>query len=249
MEPILYDDFFRYADHNWWFLGRKKIILSVLRQAGFTKNHPKKILDLGCGTGSTLLKLKEWGWAVGMDISPLALSYSQQRGVGPLVESSAQALPFKAGSFDLILGLDILEHLDDDLGALREIFSVLKPGGYALITVPAFKFLWSQHDELNYHRRRYVLNELRSRLETAGFILSRATYMNSLLFLPIFFIRWLKNHVLIRPKDGPLSDVKGHWPWVNSLLYFIFGLEANILSFMNLPFGVSCLGLARKPFS
>lgn len=247
MEPILYDDFYRYADHNWWFLGRRKIILDLLQHEGFTKNHPKKILDLGCGTGSTLVKLKDWGWAVGMDISSLALAYCQQHEVGPLVEAAAQEIPFHEGSFDLILALDILEHLDDDLGALQEIFRALKPGGYVLVTVPAYNFLWSHHDELNLHRRRYILSQLRLRMEAAGFTVSRATYMNTLLFLPIFLIRWFKNHVLIKPQKGPLSDVKGHWPWVNALLYFLFGLEAKILSFINLPFGVSCLCLGRKP--
>ncbi len=247
MEPILYEKFFRYADSNWWFLGRRKIILSLLQQAGFTKNHPKKILDLGCGTGSTLASLKDWGWAVGLDNSPLALAYSRQRGVGPLVEASAQELPFKEGSFDLIVGLDILEHLEDDLQALREIFRTLKPSGYVLITVPAFDFLWSQHDQVNLHRRRYVLTQLCSQIEAAGFQLLRATYMNTLLFFPIYLIRWFKNNMMVRPKKGPLSDVRGHWPWVNSLLYFIFSLEAKILSFINLPVGVSCLGLARKP--
>ena len=247
MEPILYDDFYRHADRNWWFLGRRKIILDILKYEGFTKNHPKKILDLGCGTGSTLLKLKDWGWAVGIDISPLALSYCQQNGVGPLVQAAAQETPFKTGSFDLVLALDLLEHLDNDLETLREISRVLKPGGYLLVTVPAYKFLWSRHDELNLHRRRYVLPQLRSRVEAAGFTIIRSTYMNSFLFLPILFIRWFKNQVLINPQKGPLSDVRGHWPWVNAVLYFIFGLESKILSFINLPFGVSCLCLGRKP--
>jgi len=234
---------FRVETEHFWFVGTRTVIASALSQALGARVAGARVLDLGCGTGYTLTRLPDGVRAVGLDFAPAALALCSQRASGAaLVRGDATCLPFADGSFDAVLALDVLEHLDADAQAAREIRRVLKPKGVLIATVPAFGWLWSQHDEALDHRRRYTLPELTSLLRGAGFGIERASYYNFFLFPLIAGARaW--GRLFPRPDAG--ADVSIPPRPINRVLAAVLGSERHILTHASLPIGVSCLVSAR----
>src|SRR6185503_4814708 len=172
----------RVEESHWWFVGRRQIIKSFLKRIvsdlkSDRSHDPLHILDVGCGTGANLEMLSEFGNAEGVAVSSEALSFCQGRGLKQVKLGEAEALPYEDNSFDLVTGLDVVEHLDDDRAGLNEMRRVLRTNGRALLFVPAFMFLWGVQDDLSNHRRRYTLSELKTVVENAGFEVERATYV------------------------------------------------------------------------
>jgi SAM-dependent methyltransferase len=159
-----------------------------------------------------------------------------------LVVRRAEKLPFADGSFDVVTALDVIEHLDDDLGSLKEIHRVLRPGGRVLLFVPAFMFLWGVQDDVSNHRRRYRLKSLQKVVRAAGLEVERATYANLTFFAPILFVRTFMRVARLRPP----SEFKINVPAFNGVLGRIFGAERFWLRRLNFPFGVSALCVARR---
>jgi SAM-dependent methyltransferase len=239
-----YREYNQVEDVHWWFVGRRRILLSILDRYLGTSNAHRRILDVGCGTGTMLTHLARFGNAQGVDMDLEAVGYCHDRGLRQVTQSGADSLPFEKDTFDLVTALDVVEHIDDDLGALREMRRVLKPGGLLLLTVPAFRFLWGRQDDINLHKRRYVARDLRNRLHAAGFDVERLTYMNAILFPAIAAIR-LVRHVLPEPPKLE-SDFAFPAPQpLNVVLSAIFGTERHVLTRFNIPFGVSIMALAR----
>ena len=236
-------------DVHWWFVGRRRILLQVLdRYVGRGHKDQRRILDVGCGTGTMLTYLASYGKAQGVDVDEEAVGYCHERGLADVRQGAAETLPFDDGSFDLVTALDVIEHLDDDAVALREMRRVLRPGGQVLVTVPAHRFMWGDQDEVNMHKRRYVAGEIRDRLTTNGFQVLRLSYMNAFMFPPIATIRLLRRlQQRVRPGTTQKSDFRFPAPRpVNFLLALIFGAEAPIIRRVNIPVGVSILALAQK---
>jgi SAM-dependent methyltransferase len=153
-------------------------------------------------------------------------------------------LPFANESFDLVTALDVLEHIDDDLSALKELRRTMKTDGTLFVTVPAYGFLWSEHDEALHHRRRYAASELRNKLTRCGFRVQRISYYISTLFFPILVARFLQS--IFKKSVEPSTSHILLPNWLNSLLIWILDVERGILNWMNFPFGVSLLCIARK---
>lgn len=235
--PILYE----LEESHWWYVGRRRIIASFIKEiCDQVTDRKPRILDVGCGTGANLKTLSEFGEAEGVDISSDALAFCRERGLEVKL-GAAEELPYADGTFDLVTALDVVEHLDDDVGGLREMRRVLRPGGHALIFVPTFMWLWGVQDEVSHHRRRYTLPELRRAMTAAGFEVERSTYANITFLLPIFVIR-----VLMRITGMKIdSEARINIPAFNGILARIFGAEATLLRFMNFPIGVSGLCVAR----
>jgi SAM-dependent methyltransferase len=237
-------------DVHWWFVGRRRILLQVLdRYVGRTNADQRRILDVGCGTGSMLTYLTSYGKAQGVDIDEEAVGYCHERGLLDVRLGVAEDLPFDDDSFELVTALDVVEHLDDDAAALREFARVLRPGGQLLITVPAHRFMWGDQDEVNLHKRRYVAAEVRERMTSSGFLVERLSYINAFLFPPIAAVRLISRlEHRLRPRTTPKSDFRYPAPRpLNFLLALIFGAEAPIVRRINIPIGVSILALGRKP--
>lgn len=231
-------------------MGRRRVLLQVLdRYLGTDETGRRRILDVGCGTGTMLTHLAAYGKAQGVDIDEEAIGYCRDRGLTEVRLGSAETLPFEDESFDLVTALDVIEHLDDDTVALREIRRVLRPGGLVLVTVPAHPFLWGDQDEVNLHKRRYVAPEIRARLSESGFDVLRLSYINAFMFPPIAAARMLRRlEHRLRPRLENQSDFRYPAPGpLNFLLGWIFAAEAPIVRHVDMPFGVSILALARKP--
>ncbi len=239
-----YQQMYDIESFYWWFIARRKLIREVVSTHSNDPAHTT-ILDVGCGTGLNHEMLSEFGLVFGTDSSEEALKFSRKRNVQNLVLSDAEALQFADETFEVVTALDVLEHVNDDLKALAEIWRVTKPDGLLIITVPAYGFLWSEHDEALHHRRRYAAHELRNKLVNAGFEVERSTYFISLLFFPILFMRIVQNlrKQSLRPRTSHVILPK----WLNALLVKILDFERWFLRFSNLPFGVSIVCTARKP--
>src|SRR6266704_7168255 len=191
MQAHTYSIMFQVEESHWWFIGRRRIIegfvADIVRKIG--KLRPR-ILDVGCGTGANLQLLSKFGVAEGVDVSTEALEFCRARGLSRVKQGAAESLPYEDAQFDLVTGLDVVEHLDDDVAGLSEMFRVLRPGGRALLFVPAFMFLWGVQDDISHHRRRYTLAELKERLGAAGLTVERASYANITFFGPILLGRF-----------------------------------------------------------
>ena len=227
----------------WWFVARRKLLDSMVGTLTLDFDDAT-ILDVGCGTGINFSILSRYGTAVSTDSAQDALSFSKERGVDKLVRSRVESLPFANESFDLITALDVLEHIDDDLSALIELRRIMKNDGTIFITVPAYGFLWSEHDEALHHRRRYAASELRNKLTRCGFRVQRISYYISTLFFPILMARFLQS--IFKKSVEPSTSHILLPNWLNSFLVFILDIERLVLKWINFPFGVSLLCIARK---
>jgi hypothetical protein len=137
----------------------------------------------------------------------------------------------------------VLEHIEDDLGSLHRVAQLLRPGGFLVVTVPAYRFLWSEHDVVNEHKRRYTRTELATKMKQIGFGIRKLSYFNTLLFPPIAAMRLIQ-----RLRDRPGQADEGHVaPWLNGVLRRVFSLEKQMLRWLSLPFGVSLIAVADKP--
>ena len=237
--PIL----FRVEQSHWWHIGRRQILARFVEEIcrEVTDRRPR-ILDVGCGTGANLLMLSKYGDAEGVDISEDALAFCRERGLDKVRLGAGEELPYEDGTFDLVTAFDVVEHMDDDLAGLSEMRRVLRPGGRVLLFVPTFMFLWGVQDDVSHHRRRYRLPELRRVLEQAGFEVERTTYANITFFLPILVIRKLMRLTGIKAATENNINVTA----LNGVLGRLLGVEGSILKYMNLPFGVSGLCVARR---
>ncbi len=235
-------------EHHWWYRGRRRIIRAELDRLPLSANA--RILDAGCGSGRTLQELVDYGQVTGLELNADAAEVARSRGFGEVEIGRLEELPWQDESFDLITCLDVIEHTPDDRVALRELLRVCKPSGWLLATVPAYQGLWSYHDEVNHHYRRYERTTLRSAVAEAGWRLERLTSFNTLLFPPAAAVRIVQRRMR-RNGDGPQDanfDLHIGPPWLNGVLERPLKMEAGWLGRgRTLPAGLSLLAVVRKP--
>jgi len=250
MESRYYETYYRHETEHWWFRWRFALIHEILDRLDLPGRA--RMLDAGCGTGQMLKTLQKRGDAVGLDISPEAIAFAASRGAENLVLGTVASPPFPDGTFDVALALDVIEHVDDDQALLEGLRKLVKPNGFVIITVPAFQSLWSDHDVINRHCRRYRSGQLGERIEASGLEIDRITYCNTSLFPLVCLVRWGQRLVqLFRPKQEAEadSDLRGYPAPVNELLYRLMLLENRVMRRFDLPVGVSILAIARRPAS
>jgi len=246
MTSDLYHLFNNSEEKHWWFIGRRIILFSLL-DCIFSRTGNGRILDAGCGTGATLKKLEDYGEAVGVDISPAAVRYSLSRGCRDVRLADEKKLPLADQSFDYVISLDVIEHIADDFGALKEYSRVLRPNGTLFLTVPAYPWIWSCHDDVNRHKRRYTRRILTERLNQAHFSIERISYFSTFLFPLIagsrIALRYIDRFYQIREKK-----LDFHIPAqsFNRILSGIFSIEKHWLKYADLPFGSSLVVIAHR---
>ena len=259
----------RVEDTHWWFVGRRAILETFLRSVVQNVTPPSRrlsgqspaddvtagrlpdsrqdagvtirILDVGCGTGANLEMLSQFGLAEGVDVSDEALEFCRKKGL-TVQEGLAETLPYPDETFDITTALDVVEHLDDDIVGLKEMHRVTKTGGYSLIFVPAFMWLWGVQDDISHHRIRYTRKQIVERLEKAGFTVERATYANFTFFVPVLGGRVFMRATGIKPASENNINISA----LNGAFGKVFSAERFWLKNLNFPFGVSIVIVARK---
>ena len=230
-------------EYNWWFVSRRQTILSMLKDA------PKdaRILDIGCSGGVLLLALQEAGFTniSGLDFSKDAVEQCRSKGLKNVYEMDAHYPNFPEESFDIIIASDCLEHLENDEVALKNWYRLLKKGGKGYIFVPAFMSLWTSHDEINHHYRRYTRPELSKKASTAGFKITKSSYWNFSLFFPTWVIRSLKRKNR-NTNEHPKDDIENVNPMVNKILKGLIRFEDVFFNSVGFPVGVSTMVSVAK---
>lgn len=227
---------------HWWFRGRRGILLDLLRQATAYRANPR-LLDFGCGTGGNTSSYTSLGDVVGIEPDPAAIRLAHARGGARYCRSNGTQLPFRSGAFDAVVASDVLEHIEDDTTAVAEIARVLRPGGVAVISVPAHQWLFSQHDAALHHFRRYSKAGLSALLQVGGFRIQRLSYWNTALFPAIGLSRLLRRH---RNVHEVRTEERLPPPILNESLALLLAGEAAILRRTSLPWGLSLIAVAER---
>jgi SAM-dependent methyltransferase len=232
----------RAEDRHWWYRGRRRVLERVIDDLRLPARA--RILDAGCGSGRNMVELARHGSVTGVELSETSVRLALARGAGEVIEGSVLQMGFDGDSFDLAVCLDVIEHLECDLDALRELRRVVAPGGSLLVTVPAYQWLWSGHDEINHHRRRYTRRSLQLAAEQAGWEQVRTTYFNSLLLPAAILLRVLDR--LSRKTTESSLDLWVPPKPLNWLLERPLALEAALIGRGGrIPAGLSLLGVFR----
>lgn len=244
MEIREYERLARFEGFYWWHVGRRDIVRRVIEMG--TDDCGLDVLEVGCGTGGNLDLLEEFGSVTGIDSSPTAIEFCRQRGHGNVEVQDCLSLDFPDEKFDLVVALDLLEHLDDPEAALLEFRRVLKPGGRLVLTVPAYQFLWSGHDVSLHHRKRYRLREVERLVIRVGLRVRIASYIISALAVPIMLVRAIEKATTATVGFKKGSSYIVMPKAVNDLFVRLLRLEGRLLRRFRLPFGTSIICVAVR---
>lgn len=252
MEKHYYHEYYKQERCHWWFSVRSQILSAILRQ-NTDPNRKYKIIDIGVATGASTELLRAWGDVTPVEYDKDCCEFASRILNTHVHNDSITDLHFEDESFDVVCAFDVIEHVADHRKAVQEMYRVCRKGGWIFITVPALMSLWSQHDVINHHHRRYRRSELLDLFKDLRGTHQRVTYFNSLLFPPIYLFRSISRLFQGKtPKTQVTSDfnvindqsILGKMS--NAILGRIFGLEVSILKDVDLPIGVSLLVLFRK---
>ena len=242
MDALVYSELIEQEETHWWFVSRRAITRYLLNLIKIPKNS--KILDMGCGAGGNLAMLSAYGEVFASEMNDQVREYSSGRNIGSVAYGKLpDEIPFAEQQFDLITMFDVLEHIEDDRAALTAVAGRLQKGGVLLITVPAFQWLFSRHDELHHHFRRYGKTELREKIEAAGFKIEYLNYWNFFLFPVAVTARMLD---FFRAKNEHAIGTKTPSPVINKILTKLVSVERLLITRIPFPFGLSLMLVARK---
>jgi SAM-dependent methyltransferase len=231
-------------ENHWWFLGRRDMIYRLIKDCD--KNSG--FLEIGCSGGPLMeiMRLRGFKNIKGIDIDEKAVDICRQKGISDVHVADGEETGFNNQQFDFVIASDVLEHFSDENKALSEWSRILKKEGKLIIFVPAFQFLWSDHDEVNHHYRRYSKSRLAETLRKNGFNIERVSYWNFSLFLPVTLLRHTQRlfHWNRKKIQGELHRVN---PFINRILEYILRIENQfLLHRVTFPFGLSVFAIARK---
>lgn len=243
MEAQSIQEYERLEKYYWWFVGRRNIIARVLKR--YFSGRQLRILDWGCGPGGNFKLLERYGQVLGVDASDESVSACRRKGITAVMKA-ADLSEFKPDTaYDLITNFDVLEHISDDTGFLCGVRELLATGGYMMVTVPAYQFLWGRLDEAVGHKRRYTRKGIIRKFNQCGFSVVMASYFN--FFISPAFVAYRMLEKLRRNTKSSLSGSVVEFPvLINWLFAMIVSFEALLIPYINLPFGTSIIVLARK---
>lgn len=247
MDKIYYEEYFDLERNHWWFRARKEIINSLLKKNVAGNNN--QVLNVGAATGETSTWLSSYGKVTSVEYEKECCDFVKQKLNLDFIPASVTELPFAENKFELVTAFDVIEHVEDHHMAIAEMTRVCKPGGVIAITVPAFEFLWSKHDDINHHQRRYRMQELEKLFEKHRGKIIFKSYFNSILFLPVALTRILANiFPFIVNRKGSGSDFSYSGGRVSSFLFFRLMKSEKfwLVRGFSFPAGISLILLFRK---
>ncbi|GAB1856357.1 class I SAM-dependent methyltransferase [Flavobacteriaceae bacterium MHTCC 0001] len=248
MDRQYYNAYFKLERNHWWFKVREKIIFERIKRL-LDKPKDLKVLNIGAATGKTSQMLSYFGEVTSIEYDQTCCDFVQEKLAIPIVNASITDLPLQSSSYDLVCAFDVIEHVEDDALAIREMKRVCKNGGVICVTVPAYMTLWSNHDDVNKHFRRYILGDIIRLFKSCNLNNVYSSYFNTILFLPILMFRKVSNIIpkkYIRQGAGSDFELKGQHNFINSFLGKIFSLEIILLRYFKFLFGVSIITLWKK---
>lgn len=239
MERVLYEQMAELDDVHWWYVARRKVLESLIGRQ-IRPPAGARVLEVGCGTGHNLEMLERFGRVDAVEVDAEARKIAEKRLGRKIASARLPALRgIERGAYDLIAALDVVEHIDDDRATIRSLGSCLKPGGKLLVTVPAHQWMWSRHDELNHHKRRYSKRALRELIHDSPLRLDALGYFNSFLF-PLAVVARLASKAR---GDGGGEESLPPKP-VNYLFERTFAAERRLVGAVPLPPGLSLFAVA-----
>lgn len=238
MERSVYDEMAALDQRHWWYRARREVLDALIRRIALPQNA--RILEVGCGTGHNLEMLARFGMVDAIEVDPAARTIAEQRLGRPVLAAPLPDLDgIGTAVYDLVGAFDVIEHIADDLAAIESIAKRLKPGGSFILTVPAHQWMWSAHDTVNHHHRRYSKRSLKRLVEASPLKLQRIGYFNSLLF-PLAVGQRLAARAARRDR----SDVSMPPAALNQLLERVFAFERRLVGRVPLPPGLSLFAVA-----
>lgn len=231
-------------DAHWWWRARREVLSETIARYASPRSEARSVVEVGCGTGGNLAMLERFGTVTGAESESTAIQFLREK-YGDRFQTIEHAIPDPLpGRFDLLCMFDVLEHIKDDAAALRWVALHLAPGSIAVLTVPAFRFLWTEHDEAAHHYRRYTTAEFKAKVPPDLEIL-HLTYFNTLLFAPVAIVRAATK--LLPRRFRPQGTNMALPPrFLNELLYRIFRVERRFAPRLRLALGVSVLAVLRR---
>lgn len=244
MEKHIYELLYKTEERYWWFVGQRFLLYNILKKYCHNRKD-LKLLDIGCGTGMNIKVLSNFGKAEGIDVSDDAIKFCNLRNIN-VKKSDVMGIKHKGNTFDVVTELGVFYHkaVTDDIKAMSEAHRILKPGGRFIMFDCAMKCLFGKHDIAFDGARRYSKRELAAKLKQAGFVVERITYFNTLLFPIVYLHRKLTNLTNSKPQSEVQDTIN---PLLNTLLKKLYKTELRGLKYINYPFGVNILAIARKP--
>lgn len=248
MTPEYYKEYYELERSNWWFTARLEILKTQIKNQ-FKNRTDLNILNIGVATGATSIMLEQFGKVKSIEYDEICYNFVKQKLNIDIEQGSILDLQYANNTFDLVCAFDVVEHVENDQLAINEMIRVCKNAGVVFVTVPAFMDLWSKHDEINYHFKRYTNKTLLPLFDKDKGHISYHSYFNTILFIPIYAVRWLSNKFPnLFKRDGSGSDHSMfELGFLNKVLYVIFIAENALLKpRIKLPFGVSLMVIFNK---
>ncbi len=244
MNDEVYEEMYRVESRHWWFGAKHKIVRNLLhRYLPMSAGRKPRVVDLGCGCGYLLSLIKDEYDAVGMDSFQQAIDFSGKRGVRVEFGSLPEPVPFENESFDCLMLLDVLEHLQDDHACFARAIKLLKPGGIAICTVPAYPWLWTKRDEYHQHFRRYTRSAFKTLMSIDGVKPEFVSHMNAVLFPAAVGERVLRKFVPLKEGHG---DLKVPAAPINWAMRESYAAERLLMGRVPIPLGLSLVSVTRR---
>ncbi len=243
MKDIAYHTNYRLEDNYWWFLARRQIVRDLIER-NIPISESEYVIDIGCGTCGMAKFLSEKFNVIALDKSELAAEYCKKRGIKDVYLTELADFPNDKYKIKVATILDVIEHIEDDKNIASQLFDFLPDGSWLVASVPAYQFLWSYHDEVHKHYRRYTKAKIVNLLKSSGFTIKYSSYFNTLLFPIALLKRFIDIITQVDKKNEYAIEVVPNF--VNKLFTKIFASESKLMKFMRFPFGLSIIIIAKK---